>query len=144
LEEDKTQTYDYAYYYGSIESMNVVDERLEQLINAILESDEYKRYQEIREKIKLEPEKEQAIHNFRKRNFRLQKSRNTVDLFGEIDRLEREFAEFRRKPLVEEYLSAELAMCRLIQKVNHRTLPDAKVTVMAPLPNSQLQKVQKV
>lgn len=31
-----------------------------------------------------------------------------------------------------------------LQKVNHRTLPDAKVTVMAPLPNSQLQKVQKV
>ena len=31
-----------------------------------------------------------------------------------------------------------------LQKVNHRTLLDAKVTGMPPLPNSQLQKVQKV
>lgn len=122
MEEDKTQTYDYAYYYGSIKNMNTIDMCLEQLITAILASDEYKRYQEIREKVRKEPSKEQMIHLFRKRNFKLQKSKQTVDLFGEIDRLEQEFADFRREPLVEEYLSAELAVCRLIQGVNHKLM----------------------
>lgn len=102
--------------------MNQVDICLERLIAAVLDSQEYKQYQEIREKIKEEPEKERAIHNFRKRNFLLQRSKDNIDLFEEIDRLEQEFAKFRQEPLVEEYLSAELSVCRLIQKINFKLM----------------------
>ena len=35
-----------------------------------------------------------------------------------MDGLEREGAEFRKDPLVNEYLDAELAICRLFQKIN--------------------------
>lgn len=122
MEENKAQTNDYAYYHGSVKKMSQVDTCLDQLITAVLESDEYRRYQEIKEKIKLEPEKEQAIHNFRRQNFLLQSSKNDVDLFEEIDRLEREFAVFRAQPLVEDYLAAELAFCRLIQKINWKLM----------------------
>lgn len=122
MEEDKTQTDDYADYYGSVEMMSQVDICLEQLVNAVLESDEYKHYQEIREKMKKEPEKEQAINNFRRRNFVLQKSKDNTDLFEEIDRLDQEFKEFRSQPLVEEYLMAELAFCRLIQNINWKLM----------------------
>lgn len=102
--------------------MNQVDACLDNLIAAVLESDEYHKYQEIRERIKKEPEKEQAIHNFRKRNFLLQKSKDNIDLFDEIDRLDQEFKQFRAQPLVDEYLSAELAFCRLIQKINWKLM----------------------
>lgn len=98
--------------------MNRIDASLEQLIAAVLESDVYQQYQQIREKIKQEPEKERAINNFRRRNFMLQRSKDNIDLFEEIDRLEQEFAQFRQEPLVEEYLAAELALCRQIQKIN--------------------------
>lgn len=98
--------------------MSQVDTCLNQLITAVLESDEYRRYQEVRKKIRLEPEKERAIQNFRRRSFLLQQSKDNVDLFEEIDRLEQEFDLFRQEPLVEDYLSAELAVCRMIQKIN--------------------------
>lgn len=102
--------------------MNQVDECLSQLVTAVLDSDAYKSYQEIREKIKQDPEKERAIHYFRRRNYMLQKSKDNVDLFEEMDRLEQEFALFRREPLVEDYLSAELAVCRMIQKINYELM----------------------
>lgn len=102
--------------------MNQIDASLDQLISAVLESDVYQQYQQIREKIKQEPEKERAIHNFRRRNFMLQRSKDSIDLFEEIDRLEQEFDRFRQEPLVEEYLAAELALCRLIQKINFKLM----------------------
>ncbi len=102
--------------------MNQVDNCLEQLIAAVLASDEYLQYQKMREEIKLEPEKERAIHNFRKRNFLLQKSKDHVDLFEEIDRLEQDFALFRQEPLVDDYLQAELSLCRLVQRINVRLM----------------------
>ena len=102
--------------------MNQIDTSLEQLITAVLESDVYQQYQQMKEKIKQEPEKEQAIHNFRKRNYMLQRTKDNVDMFEEIDRLEQEFAQFRQEPLVEEYLSAELAVCRMVQKINWRLM----------------------
>ena len=122
MEEDKTQTDDFADYYGSVMPMNKVDESLQCLIDSVLGSEEYMRYQDIKTKIKSEPEKEQAIHRFRKRNFLLQRNKDNIDLFSEIDKLEQEFAQFRREPLVEEYLSAEMAVCRMVQKINHELM----------------------
>lgn len=98
--------------------MSYVDDCLKKLVSAVLNSEEYTKYQEIRGKIKLEPEKERSIHNFRRRNYLLQRSKDNMDLFEEIDHLEQEFARFRQEPLVDEYLAAELAVCRLIQNIN--------------------------
>ena len=102
--------------------MNRVDECLDRLIAEILASQEYRQYREIREKVACEPEKEKSINNFRRRNFLLQRSKDNMDLFEEIDKLEQEFLKFRQEPLVEEYLSAELALCRMIQKINRQLM----------------------
>ena len=97
--------------------MNQIDESINQLITAILESEEYQQYLKIREKVKQDPEKEKAIHDYRMRNYQMHKNRN-VDLFDEFDRIEHEFESFRAEPLVDDYLAAELAVCRLFQKIN--------------------------
>lgn len=102
--------------------MNQIDICTEQLVEAVLESKEYKQYQEVREKIKQEPGKEQAINEFRRRNFMLQKRRDNIDLFQEMEALEREFQNLLLEPQVKEYLDAELAFCRLIQKINWKLM----------------------
>lgn len=102
--------------------MNQVDVCIEQLVAAVLESEEYKQYHEIKEKIRQNPEKEQAINEFRRRNFTLQKKKDNIDLFREIECLEREFAPLLKEALVKEYLDAELAFCRLIQKINWKLM----------------------
>ena len=41
-----------------------------------------------------------------------------LDLFTEEDRLEQEYADVYKDPLLREYLAAEVAVCRIIQQVN--------------------------
>ena len=41
-----------------------------------------------------------------------------LDLFTEEDRLEQEYADVYKDPLLGEYLAAEVAVCRIIQQVN--------------------------
>jgi cell fate (sporulation/competence/biofilm development) regulator YmcA (YheA/YmcA/DUF963 family) len=102
--------------------MDSIDVRLDALIDAVLSSEEYRQYRALQEQISLEPEKEKAINNFRRRNYLLQRNKDNIDLFDEIDKLEQEFREFRKEPLVEEYLSAELSVCRLVQKINRKLM----------------------
>ncbi len=95
-----------------------IEEALDGLICAIHESPEYKNYQDIREKVHEQPELEQRIHAFRKKNYVTQNSVDEWDLYERVDGLEREGAEIRRDPLVNTYLDAELAICRLFQKIS--------------------------
>ena len=95
-----------------------VEKALEALVLALHESREYIRYQEIRAKVQKQPELEQKIHAFRRKNYEIQNSTDEWNLYERVDELEREGAEFRKDPLVDEYLSAELAICRLYQKMN--------------------------
>ena len=56
--------------------MSQINEALEGLIQAIWEGEEYKRYQEIRAKVHEQPELEQRIHAFRKKNYEVQNRAN--------------------------------------------------------------------
>ncbi|MDE7311038.1 MAG: YlbF family regulator [Eubacterium sp.] len=98
--------------------MNQINEALEGLIQAIWEGEEYKRYQAIRAKVHEQPQLEQQIHAFRKKNYEVQNLTEEKKLYDQADQLEREGIEFRKDPLVNEYLSAELGICRLFQRIN--------------------------
>ena len=97
--------------------MEQINEALHTLLAAIKECDEYKEYQKNKERVHEKPEVEKAIHEFRKRNYQVQNSKN-ADLFDEIDRLEREKMKLCENPLAAEYLASELAFCRIIQHIN--------------------------
>ncbi len=103
--------------------MYLIEESLVKLIEDFKESPEYKEYLRIRELVHQDPEKEKAIHEFRRRNFELHTWRN-ADLYTEMDRLENEFAPLRAEPYVNEYLSAELAVCRMVQHINFRLMEE--------------------
>lgn len=98
--------------------MSQIDEALKGLIQAIWEGEEYKRYQKIRAKVHERPELEQKIHEFRKKNYEVQNRADERALYDQVDGLEREGIEFRKDPLVNEYLTAELGICRLFQRIN--------------------------
>lgn len=95
----------------------MIDESLNRLIEAIKNSEEFHTYQVLQEKIKMEPESEAAINKFRRHNYELQRSKNT-DLFEENDQIWYEYETLRMQPLAEEFLKAEMALCRIFQKVN--------------------------
>ena len=86
--------------------MNVYDQA-HGLAQAIKESQEFKEFDGLKKQ----------IDEFRYRNFKLQNETDADRLFDETDRFEREYEEFRKNPVVSDFLAAELAFCRMYQDV---------------------------
>lgn len=121
MEKDKAPSDDHSDYYGSVRKMDLKTS-IEELKRSLLESDAFLRYQKIREEVHNYPEKEHRLHEFRRKNYFLQNSREQIDLFTEADRLEQEYADVYKDPLLGEFLAAEVAVCRIIQQVNQELI----------------------
>lgn len=98
--------------------MAELDEALEGLIKAIKASKEYEKYELEKEKVKRFPDLKAQIDQYRELNYRLQDSTEDSELFHKIEEFEREYEKFREDPLVSDFLAAELAFCRMMQKLD--------------------------
>lgn len=98
--------------------MNQIEEALNGLLVSIKESEEYRRYQKMQQTVDELPELAAQIDAYRKRVYLLQNSQGTLDVYDETDRIGQENREFRKNPIVAEYLAAECALCRVIQQIN--------------------------
>ncbi len=103
--------------------MDELQESLDRLVRAVKDSPEYKEYLRMRAKIHMEPEKEKAVNEFRARNYKLH-AYSGADLFAEADVMEKEYAPLRSQPNVNEFLAAELAVCRMVQNINFRLMEE--------------------
>lgn len=98
--------------------MSKLDSAVEQLTEAILDSEIYREYKTQLNRVKQYPELKVRIDEFRKRNFLLQRSEDNA--FEKIEQFEKEYADFRENPMVSEFLAAELAFCRMMQDIDLR------------------------
>ena len=89
--------------------MSQIEDAMDGLMTAIRNSEEFIRYQAIKEKVHGFPKLESQITEFRKKNYLLQNSQGTV---------ENEYREFRKNPMASEYLAAENALCKIVQQIN--------------------------
>lgn len=96
--------------------MNELDSAVSAYISAIKSTETYRNYAAERDKVRQDPELKAQIDDYRKRNYELQISPDTD--FQKIDQFERDYEDFRENPLVDEFLAAELAFCRMIQRAN--------------------------
>ncbi len=97
-----------------------VEEALEQLAQAIRDSEIYREYRRQSERVDNAGGMREKIDEYRARNFELQNSAYTEDLLDKMEAFEREYEKFREDPLVEEFLDAELAFCRMMQDIDIR------------------------
>lgn len=88
-----------------------------QFAGTIMTSKTYKEYLYQRERIKKQPELYDKVNEYRQRNFDLQNEADSDDIFDRMEAFDREYEEFRENPLVDDFLSAELAFCRMMQEV---------------------------
>lgn len=102
--------------------MDEIKESLDNLRDTILNSDAFQRYDKIRTEVKLYPEKEKRLYELRRKNYVLQNSKEKVDMYMEVSRLEQEYSDVYKDPLLNEYLAAEVAVCRIIQQVNREII----------------------
>lgn len=87
-------------------------------VASVKETETYQKYCEQLQMIKQQPQQYARVNEFRQRNYELQNSAQTDDLFEKIDAFEKEYEKFREDPLVDSFLRAELAFCRMMQKVD--------------------------
>lgn len=95
-----------------------LDKASREYIRAIKDTAIYKNYRTQLERIKQQPEIYNQVNEFRRRNYEIQNTSQVDELFDKIDAFEREYEKFRENPIVDEFLRAELALCRMMQKID--------------------------
>lgn len=90
---------------------------LDLFIDKLKKTKVYQEYEEQKNRIKENPELKQQVDEFRRKSYELQSRNYSENLYDEMDRFQREYEEFREIPQVHDFLSAELALCRMIQKL---------------------------
>ena len=97
--------------------MDTIEENIENLLEAVRRSDVYQEYQKQSRRLNQNPELKNRVDTFREENFRFQNESDKERLFPDVEDVIRESAQLRKNPEVNAYLDAELALCRLVQKI---------------------------
>lgn len=96
-------------------SENIINSS-KQLNTLIKESEEYQKYCLYKKELLQTPGLYEQVQEFRKRNFVLQLEADTYDKEA-ASRLSDEFRQVLENPLAASYLNAELAFCKMSQRV---------------------------
>ena len=96
---------------------NKIENALEELVLAMKNSREYIRFHQAEAQIAEFSGLQQRVDEFRANWYALQSS-GAEDLFEQIDQVEEQNADLRDNAYVQEFLAAELALCRMFQRVN--------------------------
>ena len=103
---------------------SMVDVKTAELAQAVADSEEYKSYLHYLEEIKKQPELYEKVCDYRRRNFELQNMDVADNMFDEVMRFLMENAGIRKNELVNEFLKADLSVCRMLQGIT-RVIADS-------------------
>lgn len=84
----------------------------------IQKTETYRKYCYERDRIKQYPDLYAEVNEYRRKTFELQNYTDQDQLFDALDAYEKEYEKFRENPIVEGFLQAELAYCRMMQELN--------------------------
>ena len=96
---------------------NTIEENISRLMDSIKESAEYQEFQKQNAILKQNPKLKSRVDAFRAENYRVQNECDADNLFDVVEQMGRESAELRRHPEINAYLDAELALCRMMQRI---------------------------
>jgi cell fate (sporulation/competence/biofilm development) regulator YlbF (YheA/YmcA/DUF963 family) len=102
--------------------MSLVEERTDMLIQAMGESDLYQHYLKVKKEVEQNEVLCQKIDEYRQKNFQLHISLEGEELYNAMENFERENIAFRKDPLVNQFLAAELAVVRMVQQIEKKIL----------------------
>ncbi len=104
--------------------MSEVEKHKKELAKAIVNSEEYKEYLRCRDILAKNVDLYRSVNEMRKQNFMLQNAEDVSNMFEETEKLRCRYEEIRNNIVVNNFLRAEMCLCRMIQDIN-RTLMNA-------------------
>lgn len=117
METDKEKTDDSADHYGGIK-MSLIDTCTAHLISAIVNGSVYKQYMHALEALRKVPGLKEQVDDLRRMNYRIQNADVDINLYDEMDVIDKRMEELCSIPEASQFLDAELALCRLLQDIN--------------------------
>lgn len=75
--------------------MKKIESCTAELVKAIQESSEYQEFCRVRDEVAKDPQKRERINRFRRHIFEVQNTKESVDMYEEMERLGREYEDFR-------------------------------------------------
>lgn len=117
METYKEKSDDTAYYYGGIE-MSFIDTCTDMLISAIQNGSVYRQYCVALEEVKKIPGLKERVDEYRRLNYIVQNQNNEIELHEAIDDLDAKMQELCKISEVNQFLEAELALCRQLQNIS--------------------------
>ncbi|MDO5424700.1 MAG: YlbF family regulator [Eubacteriales bacterium] len=90
----------------------------EALVEAIRKSEVYRNYEEARIAVAADPELRKVVNEFRRRTYEIQNSEDPESIYEQMEKLEKDYYVVRKNEVMNQYLQAELAMCRTLQAIN--------------------------
>ena len=97
--------------------MTRIREKTAELLDAIRESDEFIRYEAAKRRIEGCTQEKQTVDAFRLKAYQVSNMTKPEDMESEMKALAVERARVRKDPVVANYLSSEMELCRLLQEV---------------------------
>lgn len=97
-----------------------VDTAVNELIEAIIDSEEYREYRHQLAVLKEHPDLKSRIDAFRQENFLLQQTEQSDEVFDKVDEFAMKAEELRKDPIMDSFLTAEAEFCHMIQQINQK------------------------
>lgn len=98
--------------------MKAIEGYTKALVEAIQRSESYIEYKILEQKLMQDPELMQKVDQFRAECFQIQITSTESDFQENMNALAIKASELRENPMVNAYLNAELAICRLMQRIS--------------------------
>lgn len=95
--------------------MDAYEKSKEALLAALTGCEIYTQYLEKKQALDEEPEKKRLVNAFRQRNYTFRSSQYLENYDQELDKLAADIEALRTDRVIDEFLTAELALCRLLQ-----------------------------
>ena len=107
--------------------MSGIMDKVDELIYDIKQDSIYQDYIKALQALNQHESLKIQVDNLRKRNFQLQNEAPQETIFDESSNLAEQFYEIRRNPLVQQYLDAEVALCKLLKEIGIRISGDMDI-----------------
>lgn len=95
---------------------------IREFVSKMKESDEFCLYRETAAELALYPIWKSRVQELRKKNYQLQNSGETPDLYVALERLQEEYKDIYSNAVTANFLNAEVAVCRIIQQLNEELI----------------------
>ena len=100
--------------------MDKIQRCVENLMEEIRQGETYQKYICCEKKLHEHPELWKKIDEMRIAAYRLHNGESNGDIYAQIEQYEQKFHEYRKTPLINEFLEAELDVCKMLQEIGTR------------------------